>query len=205
MDTPSIRITEALSDEARALANKPRVPFFVVDGATADRLDKTALVPAQKTEEEIFEEIKKIVGFSQDKWTPEIMRAKQQFGGFLRLQTTARMLLVNNFSNLDQIELAMQKLQKMADDPTIDAKVRVQALQCVAVAAKVGGDLGSQILDLVKDASDKDNSAQSQTAMPMNRPPPLQVNITNNVPQPPQTSSAKNGSVIDVTPSTNDR
>lgn len=149
--------------------------------------------PIPKPSKEVLKAMKKL-GITGEKLSPEKLMALQEFGRFLDVKITARVLMVRTFDSLEQCEMAMKVAREIAENPDQDrytVQDRLVAVNMIANAAKSYTEMAAQIMRIAEKSGDKSDNAPTRNAPPTNA---FQINVGAGQPQPVTvTSNANNG------------
>lgn len=129
------------------------------------------------------------LGLSKKKWDNAAIAAYQQFGKYLNVPITARILLVRDFDSLDQVQNAFEWCGKILADKDSTTEQRLTAIEIQALTATAQVRLSAQIMELAEKAGEK-----QQMDRPKNLPPqiPVQFNFNGQNPTSVTLPPAKN-------------
>lgn len=165
--------------------NPGSLPILAKDVAG---LDKSALEPVEPPPKVVLKAWEKL-GMDDKEWNKEAFRAAQEFGRYMNMKLTGRVLLTKGFNTIGQVQMAMKWAQEILASNHKDVEMfhKMTAAQLIPICAKAFKDLSEQLMDLAEKSQDK-----VSTDKPRNLPPSvaLQVNLAGVVPSPAPASPA---------------
>jgi len=187
---PLAKRVQQLEAKYRASTQGPPITFGDVD-----ILDASATDPVEAPSRIVTRAIKTL-GLRKEGWSLAKLRAAQEFGRFLNMRITGRILLVRSFNCIEQVEKAMEVVGKIAEDEKVPAEDRVSAVGMMAKAAEAYAKLSDQMMTLAEKTAPK-----ISTEKPRNLPPTLAVQVNVAGPQTTPGSPATSGGEVQVTAS----
>jgi hypothetical protein len=139
--------------------------------------EPSALLLAPKVNlEEYALSVRNTLGLPKDKWDAAKTRSLNELGKFLALKITARVLLVNTFDGMQQLERAIEVGKEMMNrEPgKISDGDRIAAGKMMSLCATGLKELTAQAMELAEKGIDESERPKPQVAeekKPKNRPP----------------------------------